>query len=98
MTITAEKRAGIAKDVRHVLACVCATDEARTLDELDDVCLDRAADAIAVIILLDTGMKHAGALSPAGAATYNEACRVRDAMLAALKIEDPYHLPKDKLA
>jgi D-serine deaminase-like pyridoxal phosphate-dependent protein len=88
----------IAKEVRHVLACVRTADNARPLDGFDDVCLDRAADALAVILVLDAGMNRAGALSPSGATMYADACRERDAMLAALKIENPYRLPKNKLA
>jgi len=98
MTINAEQRAEIAKDVRAVLAAARAVDEARPLDEFDDVCLDRAADVLAVILMLDAGMKLAGALSPGGAKMYTAACRDRDVLLAALKIENPYCLPKGELA
>jgi hypothetical protein len=97
MTISAEQRRAIAADVRHVLACV-RDDEARPIDVLDDVLLDRAADVLAVIFLFDAGMKLGAALSPEGITMYRDACADRDALLAEMKIEDPYRLPRGKLS
>jgi hypothetical protein len=81
--------ARVAKGVRLVLSYCARKGRKQPLDELDQVCLDRAVDTQTVILILDEQMKR-GELLPNQAAAYAEACRDRDAALAVLKIANPY--------
>jgi len=80
----------IERKVRRVLMDrVRKSRKHKRLDELDHGFLDNAADAQTGILILDALMKQR-VLSPAHAAAYAEACKCRDAMLAALGIKNPY--------
>ncbi len=98
----AERLAELAKEGRPILElCVRNArkiDKQQPLGELDNYLIERACAAYARIFVLDAGMKRVGTFSPAGEALYIEACAERDAMLKALRIEDPYRLPPNKLA
>ncbi len=62
----------------------------KLIDELDEAALEIAIDAQVALLFLDLAMKLCGTLSEEGAAMYRDACRSRDAALAALKIANPY--------
>jgi hypothetical protein len=62
----------------------------KRLDELDRGFLDIAVNAITALLILDSRLKLGGPFLPHQAAAYAEACKCRDATLAALGIKNPY--------
>lgn len=81
----------IEQTVRAVLFRHVSKSRERPLRDLESVYLDKAAEAQTGILIMDALMKRFGPLSAEQTDAYAQATAIRDACLAALKIENcPY--------
>jgi hypothetical protein len=85
-----QRRASLKAIVRSAMVAALGDRDAEALGELDRAVLDLAVDALTFVHLADAWMKVCGPLSVEQQAGYQEACRVRDGTLRALKVSDPY--------